>query len=83
MFGTIKDYSLSINALAPNNVYVTETSSKMASTLSQIWLPIFSQKAQNFMHFLPYDFIQISPTCGPNSYHIMYGQILDFRCQRQ
>ena len=64
-------------------VYVTETSSRMASTLSQIKLTIFCQKAQNFVHLLPYDFVQISPACGPNNYQIMYGEILDFRCQRQ
>ena len=81
IFGTITDYILLINTLASNNA--TETFSKMASTLSQIWLMFFCQKAQNFVHFLPYDFVQISPACGPNTYQIMYGEIVDFRCQRQ
>ena len=30
-----------------------------------------------------YDFVQISPACGPNTYQIMYGETLDFQCQRQ
>ena len=46
-------------------------------------LTIFYQKAQNFVYFEPHDFVQISPACGPNTYQIMYGEILDFRCQRQ
>ena len=35
------------------------------------------------MHFGPYDFVQISPACGPTIYQIMYGaeETLDFRCQ--
>ena len=28
----------------------------------------FCQKAQNFVQFGPYDFVQISPACGPNTY---------------
>ena len=55
-------------------IYVTETSSKMASTLSEKWLTIHCQKAQNFVYFLPYDFDQISPACRPNTYQIMYGE---------
>ena len=58
-------------------VLVTETSSKMASTLRQKMLTIFCQKAQNFVFFEPYDFVQISPVCGPNTYQIMYGETLD------
>ena len=50
----------------------------MASTLCQKLLPIFGQKAQNFVWFEKYDFVQISPACGPNTYQIMYGEILDF-----
>ena len=41
------------------------------------------QKAQNFAWFGPNDFVQISPACGPNTYQIMYGETLDFRCQHQ
>ena len=55
----------------------------MASTLCQKWLTIFCQKAQNFVYFGPYDFVQISPACGPNTYQIMYGMTLDFQCQHQ
>ena len=64
-------------------VSVTETSSKMVQTLCQKLLTIFCQKAQNFVWFRPYDFIQISPACGRNSYQIMYGETLNFQCQHQ
>ena len=30
-----------------------------------------------------YDFVQLSPACGPNTYQIMYGETSDFRCQHQ
>ena len=55
----------------------------MAPTFSQICLTIFCKTVQNFVHFLPYNSIQISPAYCPNTYKIMYGEILDFRCQRQ
>ena len=64
-------------------VYVIKTSSKMVSKLSQKWLTIFCPKAQNFVHFVPCDFVQILPACGPNIYQIMYGGTLDFQCQPQ
>ena len=64
-------------------VYVTETSSNMASTHSQKWLTIFCQKAQNFSYFVPNDFDQISPACVPNTCQIMYVGTLDLQCQRQ
>ena len=43
----------------------------------------FCQKAQTFVYFVPCDFVQISTTCGSNTYQIMYGKTLDFQCQRQ
>ena len=52
----------------------------MASTLCQKLLTIFCQKAQNFIWFGPYDFVQISSARGPNT---MYGETLDFHCQHQ
>ena len=55
----------------------------MASTLCQKWLTIFCQKAQNFVWFRQYDFVQISSAYGPNNYQIMYGEILDFQCQHR
>ena len=69
IFGTMKDDSLSINTLALNNniVHVTGTPSKMASTLSQKCLTIFCKKAQNFIYFVPYNLVQISPACGPHT----------------
>ena len=53
-------------------VSVTETFSKMASTICQKWLTSFCQKDQNFVYFGSYTFVQISPACGPNTYQIMY-----------
>ena len=55
-------------------VSVTETSSKMASTLSKVVNHFFCHKAQNFVWSGLYDFVQISQACGPNSYEIMYGE---------
>ena len=46
----------------------------MASTVCQKLLTIFSQKAQNFVWFGPYDFVQISPAYGPNTYQIMNAE---------
>ena len=64
-------------------VSVTEMTSKMASTLYQKWLTIFCQRAQNLVLLGAYDFVQISPACGPNTHQIMYGETLDFQCQHQ
>ena len=50
----------------------------MASTLCQKWLTILCQKAQNFV----YNCVQISPAYGPNTYQIIYGEPLDFQCQK-
>ena len=55
-------------------VYVTEMSSKIASTLSQKWLTIFYQKPH---------VVQISPASGANTYQKLYGEISDFQCQGQ
>ena len=55
----------------------------MASTFSQKWLTIFCQKAQNLEYFVPYNFVQISAACGPNTYQIMYGETLDLQYQHQ
>ena len=55
-------------------VFVTGTSFKMASTLSQKCLTIFTKKAQNFEYFVSYDFVQILLACGPNTHQIMHGE---------
>ena len=55
----------------------------MVSTLSQKRLTIFCQKARNFEYFVPYDFVQISPARGPDTFQIMYGETLDFQSRRQ
>ena len=49
----------------------------MASTLCQEWLTIFVKKARNFVQFGQYDFAQIPPACGPNTYQIMCEEISD------
>ena len=59
---------------------------KMASTLYQeqflkTHFFFFWSKNSNFEKFGPYDFVQIYPACGPNTYQIMYGETLDFQCQ--
>ena len=72
-----------INILASKIVYVTETYSKMASTLSKKWLTIFCQKAQNFVYFGPYNFVQTSPAFDPNTYQIMHEKTLDFQYLHQ
>ena len=45
-----------------------KTSFKMALTLSQKLLTIFCQKVPNFVYFEPFDFVKISPACGPKTY---------------
>ena len=55
----------------------------MASALCQNLLTMFCQKTPNFVWFGLYDFVQISPACGPNTYQIMYGETLDSQCQHQ
>ena len=55
----------------------------MASTLYQKLLTFFCQKAQNFVCFGLYDFVQISLACGPNTYDVMNGETLDLQCQHQ
>ena len=79
----MKDDSVSINTYASKNVCVIETSSKMASTLSQKMVNHFLPKAQNFVDFVPYDFVKISQACCPISYQIMRGETLEFQCQRK
>ena len=41
----------------------------------------FCPKSQNSVHFRPYDLVQISPECGPNTYQIMYKETFEFQCQ--
>ena len=55
-------------------VYITERSSKMASTLPQKFLIIFWWKAKNFVYFRPYDFAQILPHVVQILNQIMYGE---------
>ena len=57
-------------------VSITETSFKMALTLCQEMVNYFCQKVQSFVLFGPYEFVQISLACGPNTYQIIYGETL-------
>ena len=78
MFRTLKDGSLQNNKFVPETIVsVSETSSKMVVKKVNNFL----LKSSTFLKFEPYDFVQISPICGPNTYHIMYGDTLDFWCQ--
>ena len=36
--------------------------------------PVFGQKAEDFVKFGWYNFVQISPACDPNTYQIVYGE---------
>ena len=38
----------------------------------------FCPKAQNFGNFGLYDLVKISPVCSPNTFQIMYREILEF-----
>ena len=40
----------------------------------------FLSNDQNLILFGPYNFVQFSPACGPNTYQIMYGETLDLQC---
>ena len=42
---------------------------------------VYCQEAQGFVHFGPYDLIQISPACAPNTYRIMYGETYRLQVQ--
>ena len=45
---------------------------------------VYCQKSSKFCTFWTiYDLVRISPTCGPNTYQIMYGEILNFHCQQE
>ena len=85
-FDTMIDDSLLINTLASNNCLCMLCHSNVFQNgvnPSQKWLTIFCQKAQNFVYFLKYDFVQISSACVPNTYQIMYGETIAFQCQHQ
>ena len=80
----LKDDSLQINSLAFNNCFsYRNVFQNGVNALSKMVFknPLFCQKAQNFVYFEPYDFVQISRACGPNTYQIMYGETLDLQCQ--
>ena len=42
---------------------------------------MFCEKADNFVHFGPYDLVQTSVGCCPNTYQIMYGETYESPCQ--
>ena len=58
--------------------------SKRASTVCQKMVlkkPDLIVKKLKICLFGPYDFVQISPACGPNVYQQMYGETLDLQRQ--
>ena len=82
IFGTLKDGSLEINSLALKNYFSYKSLPKWRQRfVKNGFNPPFFQKAQNFVLFGSYNFVQISPACGPNTYQIMYGETLNFQCQ--
>ena len=74
IFGTMKDDS--IKTLALNNCLfhgnIFQNGVMAFSKMVNHFLP----KAQNFVYFIPNNFVQISQACGPNIYQIMYGEPL-------
>ena len=80
IFGTIKNDSLLINNLASNNCLCHRN-------VFQNGVNNFSKKknvksASNFVYFKQKDFVQMLP-CGPNTYHTMYGESLDFQASSE
>ena len=85
IFGTLKDCCLKFNNLPLINCFsYRNVLQNGAKALSKMVLKnsSFCQKHHNFVHFRPYDLVQILPACGLNTYQIMYGEILVFQCQR-
>ena len=84
MFGTLKDDSLKNNSLptkygcSGKNVLQNGVNYLSEMIIKNLG---FCSKSQNFVHFGPYDLVQISPVCGPNTYQIMYRETLEFQCQ--
>ena len=83
IFGTLKDDSLLINTLTSNNCLCHCNVFQIGvNPFSKMVDPdFFAKKAQNYVYFLRYDFVRISPACDPNAYQIIYGETLDFQCQ--
>ena len=44
---------------------------KLFAELFVLFTTIFCQKAQNSVWLGPYDFVQISQACGPNTYEMI------------
>ena len=80
----MKDNSLKINSLpikygcSCKNVLQNGVNSLLEMVFKNLG---FSSKPQNFVHFGPYDLVQISPVCGPNTYQIINRESLEFQFQ--
>ena len=84
IFGTLKDDDRWNSILASNKCFShRNVFQNGVNTMSKIVNHFFVKKAQNFVWFRPYDFVQISQTCGPNTYQIIYIETFDFQCQHQ
>ena len=84
-YHNLKDYSLSVNTLPLNNV--TETSSKMASTLFSKMVKHFLPKSSKLCRFCTIrfctNFTSMWSYTKCNTYKIMNGENLNFQCQCQ
>ena len=49
------------------------------NTLSKMVNHFLSKSSKFCVEFGPYDFVQILPACGRNTYQRMYGETLDFQ----
>ena len=85
-FGTWKAGrpSLKVNSLPSKNCFsyrnILHNSGNVSSKM--VYKTRFCQNVQHFVHFRPYDLVQISLACDPNTYQIMYGgTFLNVQCQ--
>ena len=76
----VSDYR---NFLAPNNCLSHRNVFQNGVNILSKTVNHFCQNAKNFVWFGLHDFVQILPARGPNTYHITYGETLDFQCQHQ
>ena len=85
IFGTLKDRSVTFNSLPLINFFSYKNVLHCgAKALPKMVLKnsSFCQKHDNFVHFKPYDLVQILPECGYITYQTIYGETLVFQCQR-
>ena len=67
----------------PRGLSIEQLRSKRLPKWRQHFFKKILPKSSKFVYLVPYDFVQISPACGPNIDQIMYGETLNFQRQRQ